>query len=116
MPVASPSRPAVANRLAPSRPATVNRRTAAERRRRVSPTVKPSGERRSVERRRQIDPTTCERDYTGDETELMRAMDEYKRIAGRQFPTWSEVLEVVKALGYRRVAEPVELSTILEDD
>ena len=96
--------------------ATVNRRRTAERRRRVAPTVKPVEERRTVERRRQIDPTTCERDYTGDETELMRAMDEYKRIAGRQFPTWSEVLEVVKALGYRRVAEPVALSTILEDD
>lgn len=58
--------------------------------------------RRKVERRRQIDPTTCERDYTPDEIEFMRAMDEYKRRAGRQFPTWSEVLEVVRGLGYKR--------------
>jgi hypothetical protein len=58
--------------------------------------------RRKVERRRQIDPTTCERDYTADEIEFMRAMDEYKRKAGRQFPTWSEVLEVVKSMGYKR--------------
>lgn len=58
--------------------------------------------RRKVERRRQIDPTTCERDYTDDEIEFMKAMDEYKRSSGRQFPTWSEVLEVVKNLGYRR--------------
>ncbi len=55
-----------------------------------------------VERRRQIDPTTCERDYTDDEIEFMRAMDDYKRRAGRQFPTWSEVLEVVRGLGYKR--------------
>lgn len=55
-----------------------------------------------VERRRQIDPTTCERDYTGDELEFMRAMDDYKRRSGRQFPTWSEVLEVVRSLGYQR--------------
>ena len=55
-----------------------------------------------VERRRQIDPTTCERDYTADEIEFMRAMDEYKRRSGRQFPTWSEVLEVVRSLGYTR--------------
>jgi hypothetical protein len=60
------------------------------------------GQRRKVERRRQIDPTTCERDYTADEIEFMRAMDEYKRKAGRQFPTWSEVLEVLKSLGYKR--------------
>jgi len=60
------------------------------------------GPRRKVERRRQIDPTTCERDYTSEEIEFMRAMDEYKRRAGRQFPTWSEVLEVLKSLGYQR--------------
>src|SRR5436305_940233 len=60
------------------------------------------GPRRKVERRRQIDPTTCERDYTNDEIEFMRAMDEYKRKAGRQFPTWSEVLEVVRSMGYKR--------------
>jgi hypothetical protein len=36
----------------------------------------------------------------------MRAMDDYKRKSGRPFPTWSEVLEVVRSLGYRKVAEP----------
>ncbi|NOX52931.1 MAG: hypothetical protein GXP27_00530 [Planctomycetes bacterium] len=65
--------------------------------------------RRKVERRRQIDPTTCERDYTADEIEFMNAMDEYKRRSGRQFPTWSEVLEVIRSLGYRKVAPPSEL-------
>ncbi|QDT48561.1 hypothetical protein Pan258_26030 [Symmachiella dynata] len=58
--------------------------------------------RPKVERRRQIDPTTCERDYTDDEIEFMKAMDKYKRTSGRQFPTWSEVLEVVRDLGYSR--------------
>lgn len=57
-------------------------------------------ERRKVERRRLIDPTTCERDYSLDEVEFMKAMDEYKRKSGRMFPTWSEVLEVVRGLGY----------------
>ena len=59
-------------------------------------------QRRKVERRRQIDPTTCERDYTPEEIEFMRAMDDYKRKSGRQFPTWSEVLEVLKGMGYKR--------------
>jgi hypothetical protein len=58
------------------------------------------------ERRRQIDPTTCERDYNTDEIEFMKAMDQYKRENRRPFPTWSEVLEVLRAIGYRRVAEP----------
>jgi hypothetical protein len=65
--------------------------------------------RRKVERRRQIDPTTCERDYSGEEIEFMKAMDDYKRQSGRQFPTWSEVLEVIRSLGYRKVAEPSQI-------
>ena len=65
--------------------------------------------RRKTERRRHIDPTTCERDYSGEEIEFMTAMDEYKRRSGRQFPTWSEVLEVVRSLGYRKTAEPMEI-------
>jgi hypothetical protein len=68
------------------------------------------GERRTkVERRRQIDPTTCERDYTPDQVDFMKAMDLYKRRSGRQFPTWSEVLEVIESLGYRKVAEPTDV-------
>jgi hypothetical protein len=58
------------------------------------------------ERRRQIDPTTCERDYSDEEIEFMKAMDQYKRDNRRPFPTWSEVLEVLRAMGYRKVAEP----------
>ncbi|MEM6365408.1 MAG: hypothetical protein AAF745_13360 [Planctomycetota bacterium] len=56
--------------------------------------------RRKKQRRRHIDPTTCERDYNDQEVEFMRAMDDYKRDSGRMFPTCSEVLEVVRSLGY----------------
>jgi hypothetical protein len=59
-------------------------------------------ERRKVQRRRQIDPTTCERDYTAEEIEFMQAMDAYKRSSGRMFPTCSEILEVLRDLGYQR--------------
>lgn len=65
--------------------------------------------RNQGERRRQIDPTTCERDYSDDEIAFMRAMDQYKRDNRRPFPTWSEVLEVLRALGYRKVAEPTQM-------
>jgi hypothetical protein len=71
-------------------------------RRRNPESQPPSGleRRQKVSRRRQIDPTTCERDYTDDEVEFMNALDEYKRKSGRMFPTCSEVLEVVRDLGY----------------
>ncbi|QDU98649.1 hypothetical protein [Lignipirellula cremea] len=63
---------------------------------------KRQGDRRKTPRRRQIDPTTCERDYTNDEIEFMQALDDYKRRSGRMFPTCSEILEVVRLLGYQR--------------
>ena len=66
-------------------------------------------DRRQGERRRQIDPTTCERDYSEEEIAFMKAMDQYKRDNRRPFPTWSEVLEVLRALGYRKVAEPTAM-------
>lgn len=62
------------------------------------------GQRREkVSRRRQIDPTTCERDYSDAEVEFMNAMDLYKRKNGRMFPTCSEILEVIRDLGYAKL-------------
>ena len=58
--------------------------------------------REKVTRRRQIDPTTCERDYSDDEVEFMNALDDYKRTSGRMFPTCSEILEVIRKLGYAK--------------
>ena len=62
--------------------------------------------RRKVPRRRQIDPTTCERDYSDQEIEFMQAMDAYKRSSGRMFPTCSEILEVLRDLGYQQIGKP----------
>jgi hypothetical protein len=74
-----------------------------------APAFSGADRRNKVERRRQIDPTTCERDYSEEQVEFMKAMDLYKRRSGRQFPTWSEVLEVLQNLGYRKVAAPTEM-------
>src|SRR5205823_2079366 len=93
----------------------VNDRRGERRRRNIPVALDRRGEgggrkaREVGERRRQVDPTTCERDYNEDEIEFMNAMDQYKRDNRRPFPTWSEVLEVLTALGYRRVAEPTAM-------
>jgi hypothetical protein len=88
----------------------VTDRRANDRRKRQIPVAieRRSGKdrREQGERRRQIDPTTCERDYNNEEIEFMKSMDQYKRENRRPFPTWSEVLEVLRALGYRKVAAP----------
>ncbi len=63
-----------------------------------------SESRRVARLRRRIDPDTCERDYTDEEIVFMKAMDAYKRKHRRPFPTWSEVLDVLKTLGYHKAA------------
>src|SRR5207248_7780997 len=63
-----------------------------------------------VPRRRQIDPTTCEREYSDDEIEFMHALDAYKRTSGRMFPTCSEILEVIRNLGYVRVTSSAAIA------
>lgn len=98
--------------LSADRRATIERRNTNDRRKKTIPVAferRTGTDRRNVERRRQVDPTTCERDYSLEEVEFMSSMDLYKRLAGRQFPTWSEVLEVLHAMGYRKVAEATPL-------
>lgn len=70
--------------------------------------------RTKVARRRQIDPTTCERDYSDDEVAFMRALDEYKRTSGRMFPTCSEMLEVIRKLGYVKLTPATDTSLTAE--
>jgi hypothetical protein len=96
----------------PSAIATIDRRSNRDRRSETdqrTQNIPAAFERRSTERRakvsrrRQIDPTTCERDYSPEEIEFTSAMDDYKRRNGRMFPTCSEVLEVIKTLGYGKL-------------
>ncbi len=89
-----------------------DRRAGEERRKADTPVA---AERRNLERRqktnrrRQIDPTTCERNYSTEEIEFMTALEGYKRTSGRMFPTCSEILEVLRGLGYEKPVK-VELA------
>ena len=81
--------------------------------------------RRGPGRRRSSDRKSAEEGQMTDEQfDFLMAIDEYKRSNTRPFPTWTEVLEVIRALGYRKVAEPESLKSfkkeeepaIIEDD
>jgi hypothetical protein len=41
--------------------------------------------------------------YTSEDLEFMRAMEEYKRRKHRKFPTVTDALEVARSLGYRKL-------------
>ena len=71
----------------------VDRRSGLDRRR--GPGRRRSDERRAAE----------EGEMTDDQFEFIMAINEYKKVNKRPFPTWTEVLDLVHALGYRKVAE-----------
>jgi len=72
--------------------------------------------RRGPGRRRSDERKAAEEGQMSDEQfEFLMAMDEYKSKNARPFPTWTEVLEIIKALGYRKVAEPQPLAPFEKD-
>jgi hypothetical protein len=72
----------------------VDRRLGLDRRR--GPGRRLTDERKSAE----------EGQMSEEQFAFIMAIDEYKKKNSRPFPTWTEVLEVINALGYRKVAEP----------
>ncbi len=85
------------------------RRTGKERRHqppKVEGDAAPKERRVKRERRRRIDPTTFEKQYTDEELEFMNAMQRFKVLSGKTFPSYAEVLDIAYALGYRRPNEP----------
>jgi hypothetical protein len=47
-----------------------------------------------------------------EQLEFIKAIDEYKRANQKPFPTWTEVLDLVLYLGYRKVAPIGEFALI----
>lgn len=67
--------------------------------------------RRGPGKRRCDDRRSAEEGEMSDEQfDFLMAIDTYKRENSVCFPTWTEVLEVIKAIGYRKVAEPQPLA------
>ena len=79
------------------RQAVVDRRSGLDRRR--GPGRRRSDDRRSAE----------EGEMTAEQFEFILAIEEYKKVNKRPFPTWTEILDIIRALGYRKVAEPEDI-------
>ncbi len=71
--------------------------------------VKPRRQRRRVGC-----PMVRPRSYTKEEILFLKAMDTYKRANRRPWPSWIEVLNVLRALGYRQVAAPTTLPGVVD--
>jgi len=92
-------------------PNFVERRSGQDRRENVVDRRLGLDRRRGPGRRRSDDRKAAEEGQMSDEQfEFLMAIDEYKRANARPFPTWTEVLEIIKAMGYRKVADPQPLA------
>lgn len=59
-----------------------------------------------------LDPTLGEEDDAAALLEFVQAMEHYKKVSGRLFPTWSEVLEVLQGLGYQKPPQEGDLPSL----
>ena len=69
-----------------------------------------TGINQSVNRRTRIENSEVE--YSQEEIVWLKAIEDFKRTERRPFPTCSETLEVLKSLGYRKVAEPMTVQQL----
>ena len=103
-PVTAADAPPVERRKVERRQTVVDRRAGADRRDETT-TSSTFDRRRGPGRRRTDYRRDAEEGHMNEEQlEFIKAMDEYKRVNSRPFPTWTEVLDVMLFLGYRKVA------------
>ena len=72
--------------------------------------------RRGPGRRRNDDRRSAEEgEMTAEQFEFVMAIETYKKVNKRLYPTWTEVLEVMQQLGYRKVcARQIHLPDVPE--
>ena len=87
-----------------------NRRKESERRINVVEQRVGLDRRRGPGRRRSESRKAAEEgEMTDEQFEFLMAINRYKSVNNRPFPTWTEVLDVIHAIGYRKVAEPQDI-------
>jgi hypothetical protein len=53
---------------------------------------------------------------TAEQYLFLRAIDAFKRANGKSFPSWTDVLEVIRRLGYRKTqSSEIDLGDRVED-
>lgn len=58
-----------------------------------------------------------EGEMTAEQFEFVMAIEKYKKVNKRLYPTWTEVLEVINQLGYRKVLNrEITLESVPEPD
>ncbi len=89
----------------PDRRCGIERRQESGLERRRGPGRRLSDDRKSAE----------EGEMTAEQFEFIKAIEMYKKVNRRMYPTWTEVLEVIEQLGYEKVrARAINLENVPE--
>lgn len=101
------------------RPEVIDRRSGIDRRDDPfeSATITNLERRRGPGRRRSDFLRSAEEgEMTGEQFMFVQAIDAFKRANGKSFPTWTDVLEVIRRLGYRKtMPSELQLGSKVED-
>jgi hypothetical protein len=55
-----------------------------------------------IEEHRKVERRINEYPMSDEELEFIRAVNEYKQRYNKPFPTWSEILHILKSMGYQK--------------
>jgi hypothetical protein len=106
-------------RQSPGEDGAVDRRSGTDRRQSVvnNRMIDTGLERRRGPGRRRSDFARAaeEGEMTAEQFLFIKAIDAYKRVNQKPFPTWTEVLEVIRKLGYRKTCSSVLQLPAVED-
>ncbi len=107
----SKTEPEAATRGAERRESVVDRRAGLDRRGNATAGTSSNLERRRGPGRHRTDFTRAaeEGEMTQEQFLFILAIDTFKRVNGKTFPSWTDVLEVIRKLGYRKTM-PTELN------
>jgi hypothetical protein len=95
-----------ANRRKGDRRKTEKKPAAGKERRKSSDRRKSSGRRKSdhdISEHRKVERRINEYPMSDEELEFIKAVNEYKQRYNKPFPTWSEILHILKGIGYEKV-------------
>lgn len=88
---------------------STDRREGAERRagydRRAGKDRRKTGGRRTddIEEHRKVERRINEYPMSDEELDFIKAVNDYKQRYNKPFPTWSEILHILKSIGYEKV-------------
>jgi hypothetical protein len=91
------------NRRKTDRREDADRRAGCDRRAGKERRSSPGRRSKDIEEHRKVERRINEYPMSNEELDFIKAVNEYKQRYNKPFPTWSEILHILKSIGYEKV-------------